>query len=67
MLLYGLLYNNFYLVIKNWLGPTRPGADPGFQVGWGANPGGWGVPTYNFAKITEKLHEIEKILGRGPL
>ena len=38
------------------------GADPGFPVGGGANP--TGVPTYDFAKFCEKLHEIEKILGR---
>ena len=24
-----------------------------------------GGPTYDFAKCSEKLHEIEKILGRG--
>ena len=29
----------------------------------GANPRG--VPTYDFAKFCEKLHEIEKILGHG--
>ena len=40
-----------------------PGADPGFPVGVGANPPG-GAPTYDFAKFCEKLHEIEKILGR---
>ena len=40
------------------------GADPGFLVGGGANPPG-GVPTYDFAKFRKKLHEIEKILGRG--
>ena len=40
------------------------GMDPGFPVGGGANPPG-GVPTYNFAKFCEKLHEIEKILGHG--
>ena len=39
------------------------GADPGFPVGGGANPPG-GAPTYDFAKFHEKLHEIEKILGR---
>ena len=36
------------------------GADPGFPVG-----GLQGAPTYDFAKFREKLHEIEKILGRG--
>ena len=40
------------------------GADPGFPVGGGANPPGGGAPTYEFAKCREKLHEIEKILGR---
>ena len=35
------------------------GADPGFRVGGGA--------TYDYAKIFQKkLHEIEKILSRGP-
>ena len=44
--------------------PRRgPGADPGFPVGGGANPLA-GAPTYDFAKFCEKLHEIEKILGR---
>ena len=42
------------------------GADPGFSVGGGTNPGGGGgSPTYDFAKISKKLHEIENILGRG--
>ena len=39
------------------------GADPGFPLGGGANPPG-GAPTYDFVKLSEKLHEIEKILGR---
>ena len=42
---------------------SHPGADPGFPIGGGANPLG-GVPTYDFAKFCEKLHEIGKILGR---
>ena len=42
---------------------NKPGADPGFPVGGGANPPG-GAPTYDFAKFCEKLSEIEKILGR---
>ena len=41
-----------------------PGADPGFPVG-GAPTLQWWVPTYDFAKFSEKLHEIEKNLGRG--
>ena len=41
-----------------------PGTDPGFPVGGGADPLA-GTPTYNFVKCSEKLHEIEKILGHG--
>ena len=26
--------------------------------------GGWGAPTYEIAKFSEKLHKIEKISGR---
>ena len=40
------------------------GADSGYHVGGGFNHLG-GAPTYDFAKFCEKLHEIEKILGRG--
>ena len=39
-------------------------ADPGFPRGGGANSGG-GAPTYDFAKFSQKLHEIETILTRG--
>ena len=35
-------------------------ADPGFPRGGGANSPG-GAPTYDFAKISQKLHEIERI------
>ena len=44
------------------------GADPGFPVGGGASLRGGGGANirYDFAKFCEKLHEIEKILGRGP-
>ena len=38
-------------------------ADPGFPRGGGANSPGGG-PTYDFAKFSKKLHEIEKILIR---
>ena len=37
------------------------GTDPGFPVGGGPDP--MGAPTYDFAKISIKLHEIEKIFG----
>ena len=37
-------------------------ADPRFSVGGGADPGE-GVSTYDFVKISKKLHEIEKIMG----
>ena len=41
----------------------KPGADTGFPIGEGTNI--WrGPPTYDFAKLSKKLHEIEKILGR---
>ena len=33
-------------------------ADPGF-------PRGGGTPTYDFAKISQKLHEIERIWAPG--
>ena len=38
-------------------------ADPGFPQGGGgvSTPRGGGVPTYDFAKFSRKLHEIERI------
>ena len=36
-------------------------ADPGFPRGRGANSPGGGAPTYDFAKFSQKLHEIERI------
>ena len=39
-------------------------ADPGFPRGGGANSPG-GAPTYDFAKFSQKLHEIERIWARG--
>ena len=39
------------------------GADTGFSVGGGANPPG-GRQTYKFARFSQKLHEIKKILVR---
>ena len=37
-------------------------ADPGFPRGGGANSRGrGGEPTYDFAKFSKKLHEIERI------
>ena len=47
-----------------------PVADPGFPRVEGANPprgGGRRGPTYDFAKFSQKFHEIERILtpGRG--
>ena len=38
------------------------GADPRFPVGGGTDP--LGAPTYGFVNFSQKLHEIEKILGR---
>ena len=40
--------------------PPKSVAVPGFPRGGGANTPG-GVPTYDFAKISQKLHEIERI------
>ena len=40
-------------------------ADPGFPRGGGANSPGGGAPTYNFAKISQKLHEMERIWTPG--
>ena len=39
-------------------------ADPGFPQGGGGNSPGL-VLTYNFAKISQKLHEIERIWTPG--
>ena len=39
-------------------------ADPGFPRGGGANSPG-GAPTYDFAKNSQKLHEIERIWAPG--
>ena len=39
-------------------------ADPGFPRGGDANSPGGG-PTYDFAKISQKLHEIERIWALG--
>ena len=40
-------------------------ADPGFLRGGGTNPRGGGAPTYDFAKFSKKMHEIERIWTRG--
>ena len=37
--------------------------DTGFPIGGGAIS--WGVPTYEFAGFSQKLHEIKKILVGG--
>ena len=42
--------------------PCTEGADPGFPIGGDANPPG--AQTYDFAKFSQKMHEIEKNLGR---
>ena len=41
-------------------GGLPPVADLGFPRGGGANSPG-GAPTYDFAKFSQKLHEIERI------
>ena len=39
-------------------------ADPGFPRGGGANRPGV-APTYNFAKCSQQLYEIQRIWTRG--
>ena len=39
--------------------------DPGFPRGGGADSGGGGAPTYDFAKFSQKLHEIERNFTPG--
>ena len=46
----------------------RPLAEPGFPRGGDTNcpeGGGGGMPTYDFAKFSLKLHEIERIWTPG--
>ena len=40
-------------------------ADPGFPRGGRQLPRGGGAPTYDFAKFSQKLHEIERIWVPG--
>ena len=40
-------------------------ADQGFPRGGVANSPGEGAPTYDFAKFSRKLHEIERIWTPG--
>ena len=42
-----------------------PVADPGFPRGGAANSPGGGGPTYDFAKFSQKLNEIERIWTPG--
>ena len=46
--------------VSGWVGSA--GADPVFPIGGGANPLGGGASSYKFARFSEKLHEIKKIL-----
>ena len=48
--------------MKLKIGSYKAVADPGFPLGWGANPGGGGnLRLYDFAKFSQKLYEIERI------
>ena len=49
------------IVLKKYI-PSTTGAVLGFPVPGGANP--LETPTYDFVIFSEKLHEIEKNLGR---
>ena len=57
-----------YVYVECWSyeGVTMHSAvvDPGFPRGGGSNPPG-GSPTYDFAKFSQKLHEIERIWTGG--
>ena len=44
--------------------PPKTGRGDLFLIGGGANSPG-GVPTYDFAKFSQKLHEIERIWTPG--
>ena len=57
-----LQYYNFFAFVSSF---TLPGADTGFPVGGDVNPWGGGPPTYKFARLSQKLHEIKKNLVRG--
>ena len=50
---------------KNWEKILFTVVDPGFPQGEGANSPGGGAPTYDFAKFSQKLHEIERIWTPG--
>ena len=52
------IYRRFKIKLMQWLIPV---ADPDFPEEGGPTPQGGGAPTYDFAKISQKLHEIERI------
>ena len=51
---------SIWSLLCNYLYREQAVADPGFPRGGGANSPG-GAPTYDFAKFSQKLHEIERI------
>ena len=51
-------------LLQNKYEPFNSVVDPGFPRSGGANPRGW-APTYDFAKFSAKLHEIERIWTPG--
>ena len=62
---HGLLDNNLYSLSNiSFAVVTYTVADPGLPRGGGANSPG-GAPTYDFAKFSQKLHEIERIWTPG--
>ena len=51
-------------IIRTSWGRWKSVADPVFPRGGGANPPG--ASTYDFVKISQKLHEIERIWAPRP-
>ena len=71
--LVGMCLNNFLawmaakIIIEFIQKDYKSVADPNFPRGEGANPPGGGAPTYDCAKISQKLHGIERIWIWGRL
>ena len=63
LLIFGALLKNFFSTDMVFKIKPYTVADPGFLRGGGANP--LEASTYDFAKNSQKLHEIERISMPG--